>query len=508
MDELVLGDIARQVLAVDEVFVESRVGMIEKVTQWDENLYLNWRWHVLSKKVKEKKLLARVDGDRRDEYMKWRYLFLERKFEKPEQHSFPRNMSHSSLHSSASSSSLHSDITDDSPPPSPTSFSNPIRERRSQSLGTSSPLPSSDIFLKPISIIPKNTSSTSLSSSSSSSSLSSSSSSSVPPPSPSRLDFSDYTFTGMHHIFAETTQPITSIEFGNNNNDILAFGSQEGNIYICSSLKSPRVLHTLKGHTSPINGIKWIQMNNQIVSSALDSVRVWDRKTGNTIKILKENSLSLCLHPTIDSIFLISDNKGYVKVINIATGKSVLRVKALANITCMQFDTLGQYLFAGDDKGFIEIFKYTKDSGALQLLSKTSVITARPIVNISFKSIYVNQQFSPSILVNCRDNSIKMFLMKNTPNPATLVLYKEFPVNNKKDIIKSKWCPSVDSSCLVTGSENTGIYFYDMKKKENKPVNTLMGHSASVTRVSWASDESMLASADLSGMVILWSRKK
>lgn len=46
MDELVLGDIARQVLAVDEVFVEARVGMIEKVTQWDEELYLNWRWCV------------------------------------------------------------------------------------------------------------------------------------------------------------------------------------------------------------------------------------------------------------------------------------------------------------------------------------------------------------------------------------------------------------------------------------------------------------------------------
>ncbi len=28
----------------------------------------------------------------------------------------------------------------------------------------------------------------------------------------------------------------------------------------------------------------------------------------------------------------------------------MLRVKALANITCMEFDTQGHYLFAGDHK--------------------------------------------------------------------------------------------------------------------------------------------------------------
>ena len=47
----------------------------------------------------------------------------------------------------------------------------------------------------------------------------------------------------------------------------------------------------------------------------------------------------------------------------------------------------------------------------------------------------------------------------------------------------------------------------DMKKKD-RPVNSLMGHSASVTNVSWSSDENFLASADVGGMVIIWTRKK
>jgi hypothetical protein len=61
-------------------------------------------------------------------------------------------------------------------------------------------------------------------------------------------------------------------------------------------------------------------------------------------------------------------------------------------------------------------------------------------------------QFLSNFNVVCR--------IKNTPNPGTVVLVKEFFVQNKKDIIRSKWCPSADSSCLVTGSENTGIYFF------------------------------------------------
>eukprot|EP00026_Physarum_polycephalum_P005674 Phypoly_transcript_05709.p1 GENE.Phypoly_transcript_05709~~Phypoly_transcript_05709.p1 ORF type:complete len:510 (+),score=101.27 Phypoly_transcript_05709:74-1603(+) len=509
MDELVLGEIARQVVSVDEVFVHARVGMIEKSTEWDETLYLNWRRYLLSKKVKEKKLLARVHGDRRDEYMKWRCAFSERKYEKPES-SFPRNMSHTSLHSSASSSSLYSDHTDDpSPPPSPLLESvhqPPNRERlRSQSLGTTATPPPRENLFRPLTPKLTGVSSTFSSPAPSSSSLRAPTPPTPTTPSSSKLDISDYTFSGMHHIFAETTHPITSLEFGTNDNDILAFGSQEGHVYVCSAFRSPKLLHTLKGHRFAVTSIRFLNNNDLILSTSMDSVRLWERKTGLSSKIFKEPGVASCTCPANNSIYLVSDNKGHIKTYSVREGKSILRVKALSTILCMQFDTLSQHLFAGDDKGNIEIFKYTKENGALHLLTKTAV--GKAVVNLSFKTIYLNQQFSPSIIVNCRDNTIKMFIMKNTPNPGTLVLVKEFFVQNKKDIIRSKWCPSADTSCFVTGSENTGIYFFDMKKKD-KPVNSLMGHSACVANVSWSSDESLLASADLGGMVILWSRKK
>ena len=43
MDELILTEIARQVYQVDHVYIDARIGTIEKSTQWDGALYLNWR---------------------------------------------------------------------------------------------------------------------------------------------------------------------------------------------------------------------------------------------------------------------------------------------------------------------------------------------------------------------------------------------------------------------------------------------------------------------------------
>nr|KAI8731353.1 WD repeat-containing protein 13-like [Biomphalaria glabrata] len=59
----------------------------------------------------------------------------------------------------------------------------------------------------------------------------------------------------------------------------------------------------------------------------------------------------------------------------------------------------------------------------------------------------------------------------------------------------------------VSGSEDMCVYFFDVTK-ENKPcVNKLLGHSAPVMDVAFNCDESLLASCDANGMVIIWKRE-
>lgn len=61
MDELVLTDIAKQVFSIDSEYINARIGTIERVTEWNADLYLNWRSHLLKRKCSDTKLLARVD---------------------------------------------------------------------------------------------------------------------------------------------------------------------------------------------------------------------------------------------------------------------------------------------------------------------------------------------------------------------------------------------------------------------------------------------------------------
>ncbi|MEQ2185055.1 hypothetical protein GOODEAATRI_014315 [Goodea atripinnis] len=60
----------------------------------------------------------------------------------------------------------------------------------------------------------------------------------------------------------------------------------------------------------------------------------------------------------------------------------------------------------------------------------------------------------------------------------------------------------------VTGSEDTCVYFFDVERNAKAIVNKLQGHGGPVLDVSFNCDESLLASADSTGMVIIWRREQ
>ena len=68
---------------------------------------------------------------------------------------------------------------------------------------------------------------------------------------------------------------------------------------------------------------------------------------------------------------------------------------------------------------------------------------------------------------------------------------------------------SVLVDVLVSGSEDMCVYFFDVERNADRAcINTLAGHSAAVLDVSFAHDESLLASCDAGGTVIVWKREQ
>ena len=52
------------------------------------------------------------------------------------------------------------------------------------------------------------------------------------------------------------------------------------------------------------------------------------------------------------------------------------------------------------------------------------------------------------------------------------------------------------------------MYFFDVERNTKAIVNKLQGHGGPVLDVSFNCDESLLASADSTGMVIIWRREQ
>ena len=60
----------------------------------------------------------------------------------------------------------------------------------------------------------------------------------------------------------------------------------------------------------------------------------------------------------------------------------------------------------------------------------------------------------------------------------------------------------------MSGSEDCSVWFLDVER-DNKPlINKLQGHSAPVISVSFNYDESLLATSDHSGLVIIWRKER
>lgn len=121
------------------------------------------------------------------------------------------------------------------------------------------------------------------------------------------------------------------------------------------------------------------------------------------------------------------------------------------------------------------------------------------ITSISYRNWSSRDNLSSALLVNAMPNYLLLYRLINTNE---LKLRKRICIKQNEHAIHSTFCPilskkQIQQNCLVTsGSEDFGVYIYDMENDEKPLINKLQGHSAVVKDVSFNYDQSLLASAD------------
>ncbi|KAK2182029.1 hypothetical protein NP493_369g00025 [Ridgeia piscesae] len=328
----------------------------------------------------------------------------------------------------------------------------------------------------------------------------------------------NYAFAGMHHIFDQHTAPVTSVKFAHDDKSRMACSSLDGQLSICQVIPPPAtVICVLRGHTAGVTDFVWSQSNDILLSASLDgSSRLWNVAEGSCVRTVVDPTqgaqvLSCLFQPLNNNWFVTGNSRQTVQVMNVSTGKVAKggTSKVLGKVLTLAFDMTGRILWTGDDKGFIFSFLFDLATGKITKAKRMTVCEGSPVTCISARAWISREARDPSLLVNCGINALCLFRITSTD--GALLLKRKFPIKQKSHHVRSTFCPLISfrqGACVVTGSEDLCVYFFDVQKEGKPCVNKLQGHSAPVLDVCFNYDESMLASCDSLGTVIIWKREQ
>lgn len=355
---------------------------------------------------------------------------------------------------------------------------------------------------------------------------------------------------------------ITGFEWSASN-DLLVSCSADATLRLWSTMNGSclRVFHepgTSSAAASPLTACALCPSNNNIIvtGNAAGVLNVLNLSTG----IYSKNALTACETGPVTAMCFQS--KLFVGGEGGGGGGS-----STSTSSCESSEDV---LWVGDGKGYIAAYRLasfeTTHSARLLPLKKVMVVAGCPVTSLSAIARNLSGgggKHEALLLANIACNAVVLFRCPSfgvggggggggtaaatagngsgsggnsnttsfSPNSNSLEFIKSFPVRhqNASLAIRSSFCPAsssktADSSsvCIVTGSEDTCVYFYtfdteqgrsdnqDNSSKSGKKarcVNKLQGHSSPVLDVCFNYEESLLASADSRGNIIIWKRE-
>merc|ERR1712194_537343 len=237
----------------------------------------------------------------------------------------------------------------------------------------------------------------------------------------------------------------------------------------------------LVGHTRAITSIFFNLLEDQLVTTSIDkSVRFWSVDTGEMLKVFTDSSPVpvASFLPFNPQVFVAANSNAVLRLVNVQNGMVLQKLKVETEVRALKFDDSGLFLLAGTKNGSIHVLEAT-DSSTLKF--KFKVQLARGCVTI----------------IDCsygRDGS----LVNLTVRHRVKVAHSLLP-------LKCTYSPS-GSGYLISGSEDKEVYIYSLAKAANYRMQYLKHHLVPVVAVATNHQDTLLASADSLGRIVLWRR--
>lgn len=227
------------------------------------------------------------------------------------------------------------------------------------------------------------------------------------------------------------TKGVSSIDYSPINPDVLVSGSDDLTVRLWS-IASGKCLKVLRKHTYHVTTVKFIGRGSILLSGSADeTVTVWDLTSGKTLRTLSAHSdpiLALAVTPD-DTIIVSGSFDGLMRLFDLETGYCL---KTLVYNSASQ---------------------------------GTATASTADVVNfpISHVNLSPNGKF---ILSSSLDGAMRLWDYMDNKVIKTYLGVGDLPNISTKYICETAFITAGDSLLIVSGSESSGLLFWDVQTKE------------------------------------------
>lgn len=324
----------------------------------------------------------------------------------------------------------------------------------------------------------------------------------------------NFAFAGVHHVFDQHKAAVTMLKFANNDRSKLCCASLDGMLSICEVIGSPpKVIALLEGHTGGVTAFDWSISNDLIVSSSLDTtIRLWKicpDVEPICLRVVNDQQRAevLCCNflPANNNLIVAGNSQGLIQILNVSTGiymrgGSCKIGGKIFSLACE--GSGGSVIWAGNDRGVVVSFRLEPGVGRLTKLQRVQE-TGGMITSLSWRSWLSKDAPWAALLVSSACNAVLLYRVAD--NHGSLYFWRKYPIKHRHYPLKSTFCPQMGACLIATGSEDGAVHLLDSAREGKAArINRLLGHATPALALSFNYDESLLASADQDGQIILW----
>jgi len=263
----------------------------------------------------------------------------------------------------------------------------------------------------------------------------------------------------------------------------------------------------LVGHSRAITSIFFNLLEDQLVTTSIDkSVRFWGVDNGEMLKVFTDSSPVpvAAFLPFNPQVFVAANSNAVLRLVNVQNGMVLQKLKVETEVRALRFDDTGLFLLAGTKNGSIHVLE-ASDSNTLKFKFKVQLARGG-VTCITFVPAAYGQP--PCLLVNTSDSSATIIDCTYGPPAGVLTnLAVRHRVRIAHSLLPLKCCYSPSGQgYLISGSEDKEVYIYSLAKGQNYKIQFLKHHQVPVVAVAVNLQDTLLASADSLGRIVLWRR--